>query len=337
MTNFVGVDLHRNNFTYCIRVNGEERKIGKCEITELKGFAAMLGPNTAMAVEATGNTFMFCSSLRAYVGRLVVVNPSQFKVISMSTKKTDKHDAKVLAEFLEKDMLPEVRMKDDLQAKISSLTQTREKLVQLRTVLKNKVNNLLAANFIVLKREELSTEKGLVKALSYRIDLEGYGYPRRALRSGECPTYLFDEIAGLFAVQSPFSMRRLVSLYAELIARMGEGENDASEAGRLVNECVRLIHAGYADRAFNVNRMAAELRVHRTTLDRVFRQKMRLSPIDYLIRFRIQRGLSLLAETSLPVAEIADRVGISQSNYFSRLVRRTVGMTPSEYRLARNL
>ena len=170
MTNFVGVDLHRNNFTYCIRVNGEERKIGKCEITELKGFAAMLGPNTAMAVEATGNTFMFCSSLRAYVGRLVVVNPSQFKVISMSTKKTDKHDAKVLAEFLEKDMLPEVRMKDDLQAKISSLTQTREKLVQLRTVLKNKVNNLLAANFIVLKREELSTEKGLVKALSYRID-----------------------------------------------------------------------------------------------------------------------------------------------------------------------
>ena len=83
--------------------------------------------------------------------QLVVVNPSQFKVISMSTKKTDRHDAKVLAEFLEKDMLPEVRMKDDLQAKISSLTQTREKLVQLRTVLKNKVNNLLAANFIVLK------------------------------------------------------------------------------------------------------------------------------------------------------------------------------------------
>ena len=62
-----------------------------------------------------------------------------------------------------------------------------------------------------------------------------------------------------------------------------------------------------------------------------------LGTYDYLIRFRLQRGLSLLAETSLPVAEIADRVGISQSNYFSRLVRRTVGMTPSEYRLARNL
>ena len=105
MTSFVGVDLHRNNFTYCIRENGEEKKIGKCEISELKGFASLLGKDTAMAVEATGNTFMFCRFLKAHVGRLVVVNPSQFKVISTSTKKTDKHDAKILAEFLEKDML----------------------------------------------------------------------------------------------------------------------------------------------------------------------------------------------------------------------------------------
>ena len=170
VSSFVGVDLHRNNFTYCIRANGEERQVGKCGIDELSSFAKMLGPETAMAVEATGNTFMFCNSLRRHVGRLVVVNPSQFKIVSMSTKKTDRHDAKVLAEFLEKDMLPEVRMKDDLQAKISSLTQTREKLVQLRTVLKNKVNNLLAANFVLLKREELSTEKGLLKALSYHFD-----------------------------------------------------------------------------------------------------------------------------------------------------------------------
>lgn len=108
---------------------------------------------------------MFCQRLQQHVDRLVVVNPSQFNVISMSTKKTDKHDVKVLAEFLEKDMLPEVRMKSELQAKISSLTQTREKLVQLRTVLKNKVNNLLSAYFIQIKREELSSEKGLLKII----------------------------------------------------------------------------------------------------------------------------------------------------------------------------
>ena len=167
---YVGIDLHRNNFTYCVRSNGKETLTGKCEISGLEGFARTFGKNASIAVEATGNTFMFCQKLQQHVERLVVVNPSQFKVISMSTKKTDKHDAKVLAEFLEKDMLPEVRMKSELQAKISSLTQTREKLVQLRTVLKNKVNNLLSANFIQIKREELSSEKGLLKALAYEID-----------------------------------------------------------------------------------------------------------------------------------------------------------------------
>ena len=44
-----------------------------------------------------------------------------------------------------KDMLPEVRMKDEMHARVASLAQTRDKLVKLRTTLKNKVINLLAA------------------------------------------------------------------------------------------------------------------------------------------------------------------------------------------------
>ena len=61
-------------------------------------------------------------------------------------------------------------MKDELLAKVASLTQMREKLVQLRTVLKNKINNLFASRFINLKREELFSEKGLLKVLSYHFD-----------------------------------------------------------------------------------------------------------------------------------------------------------------------
>ena len=167
---FVGVDLHRNQFTYCVRYSKGEEKVGKEPIENLERFARRLGNYASVAVEATGNTWMFCQVLKKYAGRLVVVNPNQFKVISHSVKKTDKNDAKVLAEFLEKDLLPEVRMKDKLQAKVASLTQTREKLVQLRTVLKNKINNLFASRFINLKREELSSEKGLLKVLSYHFD-----------------------------------------------------------------------------------------------------------------------------------------------------------------------
>ena len=110
----VGIDLHRNQFTYCVRYSDGKELVGKESIADLERFARRLGKHAAVAVEATGNTWMFCQVLKKYAGRLVVVNPNRFKVISHSVKKTDKNDAKVLAEFLEKDLLPEVRMKDEL-------------------------------------------------------------------------------------------------------------------------------------------------------------------------------------------------------------------------------
>jgi transposase len=119
-----------------------------------------------VAVEATGNTRMFREALKDRGCRVVVVNPHQFQVISRSVKKTDENDAKVLAEFLSKGMLPEVRMKDEAHARVASLTQTRDKLVKLRTMLKNKVNNLLAARGILIRKESLSSEKGLTEVLA---------------------------------------------------------------------------------------------------------------------------------------------------------------------------
>jgi len=77
--------------------------------------------NNEVAVEATGNTRLFCEALKDQECRLVVVNPHHFQVISRSVKKTDEYDAKVLAEFLAKGMLPEVRMKDEMHARVASL------------------------------------------------------------------------------------------------------------------------------------------------------------------------------------------------------------------------
>jgi transposase len=98
------------------------------------------------------------------------VDPNQFKVISHSVKKTDPNDARNLALYLEKDLLPEVRMKDKTQAQLASLTQTRDTLVKLRTSLKNKVNNILSAHGINLEKEALSSEKKLQEILAMKFD-----------------------------------------------------------------------------------------------------------------------------------------------------------------------
>jgi transposase len=108
--------------------------------------------------------------VRHCVKHLAVVNPGQFKVISHSVKKTDRRDAEILAEFLSKDMLPEVRMKNEEQARVASLTKTRDLLVKQRTALKNKINNLLAAYGVLLPKESMSSQRRLREIPKYALN-----------------------------------------------------------------------------------------------------------------------------------------------------------------------
>lgn len=170
MKRYLGVDLHRNCWTVCTLREDGQSQLREWVLKDLKAFARTVTASDEVAVESTGNTRLFCEALRPRKCRVVVVNPHQFQVISKSVKKTDEHDAQLLATFLSKDLLPEVRMKAPHQARIASLAQTRDKLVKLRTTLKNKINNLLAARGILLRKESLASERGLERVLSAPVE-----------------------------------------------------------------------------------------------------------------------------------------------------------------------
>jgi len=171
MGRYLGVDLHRNGFEVCTLAENGRRYRRRWALRELGRFAATLRPDDAVAVEVTTNTRFFYEAVAPQVSRVAVVNPGQFKVISQSVKKTDRRDAETLAEFLSKDMVPEVRMKDKDQARLASLTQTRDLLVKQRTAVKNKINNIFAAYGILLAKGSLSSERGLRRIASWTFDV----------------------------------------------------------------------------------------------------------------------------------------------------------------------
>jgi len=133
MGRYLGVDLHRNCFTVCTIVEGGRSYVREWRLKDLGRFVSQLRCTDEIAVEVTGNTRLFYDEVVGKVSRVVVVNPSEFKVISQSMNKTDSNDARRLAVFLSKGLLPEVRMKDKGHAQLASITQTRDKLVKLRT------------------------------------------------------------------------------------------------------------------------------------------------------------------------------------------------------------
>ena len=94
----IGVDLHKNNFQVCY-LHSHGKRFNNYSIYNLEEFKKSLNKTDQIAVESTGNTRYFINQIKDSVGRVVVVNPRQFKVISESVKKTDKQDAERLAIF----------------------------------------------------------------------------------------------------------------------------------------------------------------------------------------------------------------------------------------------
>lgn len=162
---YIGVDLHTNSFTVC-RLDtdgGEVLATYQLCRSDLDRFCLTLDADDEIAFEATGNSAWFRDEVMACVGRVVVVNPRQFQVIRKSVKKTDRHDARALALFLSKDMLPETRCRSKALNELASLTHSRDLLVKQRTRLLNKIHALFVRHGVKLKRESLGSKRGLAR------------------------------------------------------------------------------------------------------------------------------------------------------------------------------
>ena len=65
---------------------------------------------------------------------------------------------------------------------------------------------------------------------------------------------------------------------------------------------------------------------------RLFRKSTNMTPLNYLTMIRIDKALELLRLTQSPIEEIAELVGYSNGNYFSKVFHKRVGMSPSQFR-----
>jgi AraC family transcriptional regulator len=66
---------------------------------------------------------------------------------------------------------------------------------------------------------------------------------------------------------------------------------------------------------------------------REFKRTTGTTPHQYLIKFRVERAKTLLAEGEMPLTEVGLQSGFSHQSHFTRLFRRLTGTTPLSYRL----
>lgn len=112
-----------------------------------------------LAVEATGNARYFENKMEAEGFVVLDVNTSKFKVITMSTKKTDAKDAATMAFYLSKDMLLESHLCDLTSEEIRRMLKTRSILVSSTVKIKNQIHGMLLGYGIEIKSAQFQSKK----------------------------------------------------------------------------------------------------------------------------------------------------------------------------------
>lgn len=71
--------------------------------------------------------------------------------------------------------------------------------------------------------------------------------------------------------------------------------------------------------------------ISRTTIQKIFKENLQMSPKDYIIISKLSYSKVLLKQKKYTIEEVADLVGFTTANYFSRMFKNRYGISPKKY------
>jgi AraC family transcriptional regulator len=98
-----------------------------------------------------------------------------------------------------------------------------------------------------------------------------------------------------------------------------------------VERAIEFIQANLSH-ALSLAQIASEADLNTSQFCNVFKNVVGLSPHQYVVRQRVEKALTLLKETTLPVSEIALQTGFADQSHLTRMLRQHRGVTPRQVR-----
>jgi transposase len=165
---YVGVDVHKK-VCRAAMANDEGELVEEFSFTNSKkGIEAFMMKIEAfkervlVAVESTANLWIrLYDSLEERGIRVVLSNPSKTRLIAEARVKTDKVDARILAQLLRADMLPLCFVPNRMQRDRRQFIRHRIHLVKMRTEVKNRIHALLDKHGLKCPYPTLFSKKGV--------------------------------------------------------------------------------------------------------------------------------------------------------------------------------
>lgn len=136
--------------------------------------------------------------------------------------------------------------------------------------------------------------------------------------------------------QTPAAPLRIMSVFSQVWAILFENTGSvvplAGDPDRVIMQnMIGCIQHGYRTR-LTLQDIADAGGVCVSKCCTMFQKQYQITPIGYLIEYRLSESAYLLRSTKDPVTEIALSCGFSDSNYYARRFHAWAGMTPTQYR-----
>ncbi len=146
-------------------------------------------------------------------------------------------------------------------------------------------------------------------------------------------------------VEKPFSMGHLITQLTTLLNNRRRekeafmrkpflpiqniGMNKADE--QFVQKIIDIIQDNITDSNFNVERLAENIYMSRSSLHRKIKALTELTPTDFIRLIRLKKAAELIQSGQYRIGEVCYLVGINSPSYFIKLFQKQFGMTPKEF------
>ena len=144
-----------------------------------------------------------------------------------------------------------------------------------------------------------------------------------------------EQISNIFSLSECLSLEEMDQLLRELCRNLiskktiKPGEIEENEAIERIVEQMRL---QYNDPNLSISHFARQSGMSDVRFSIEFKEKLQMTPKDYLTQLRMKQARVLLRETDLNINEIALKIGYLNTSSFIRRFKLYIGMTPLQYR-----
>lgn len=118
-------------------------------------------------------------------------------------------------------------------------------------------------------------------------------------------------------------------ILAEVYRR--EKPKSVSLENRQVTHIIRFMYKNL-HKNLTLQQILKEFNCSKSHLNDIFQKATQHSPMDFYINLKMQEACKLLRSTDLLVYEVAEKLHYKDQYYFSRIFKKIIGVSPSEYR-----